>query len=261
MTSKNLSIRDYRALLRKVMPLKFELNDPDLLEYFSLSGFSYFEKEESITVDGTVYNKNEWTLGNFKNDLGIAGTGNYDDCIIDLIEKIDSDGTVYIYTNPNFILIDSMAVIMKDLDDRRNQLINEMNPLLATSDGLLPFWEAMFQSEREIIEGVPETDSEYMSRIVSLIFGASTSLVVIRKVLENIGLENFTIYDSRDDPFKWNLKAEAFSVNLHIQKADQSKIPLIKRVFFNVSLAGIRLFIFVDGIGYGASYGASYGNS
>jgi hypothetical protein len=256
-----LSIRDYRDLLIKQMPGWMELNDPDLLNYFSLSGFDYFEKEGVIVVDGTEYDRFEWTLGDFKTDLGIAGTGNYDDCIIDIIENIDSDDNVFIYTNPNYIMLDSMATIIKKKDDRRNLLITEMNPYLATVDGLLLFWEAMFQSTRGVIDAVPETDAEYMARVISLLFGASTSLVVVRAVFERLGLINFTIEDSRKDTFKWNLKAEAMSVNLHMQQADIGKIPLIKNVFLNITLAGMRLFIFVDGIGYASSYGASYGNS
>ena len=256
-----LSIRDYRNLLIKQMPPWMEVNDPDLLEYFSLSGFDYFEKEDSIIVDGTEYKRDEWTLGDFKDDLGIAGTGNYDNCIIDIIELIDSDDNVFVYTNPNFIRLDAMAVIIKDKDDRRNQLITEINPLLATSDGLLPFWEAMFQSERQVIEGVPETDAEYMARVVSLLFGASTSLVVINSVFKKLGLTNFTLINSRDDTFKWNSKAEPMSVNLHIEQKDISKIPLLNRIFLVISLAGMRLYIFVDDFGYGSSYGASYGNS
>ena len=260
-----LSIRDYRALLAKQMPPWMEVNDSDLLQYFSLSGFDYFEKENVIIVDGVEYIRNEWTLGDFKTDLGIAGTGNYDDCIIDIIEEIDSDDNVFIYTNPNFIRLDAMAVITKKKDDRRNQLLTEMNPLLATVDGLLPFWEAMFQSERLIIDGVPETDAEYMARVVSLLFGASTSLVVIRNVFERLGLTNFTIEDSRKDSFHWNSYAEAFSVNLHIQLVDVSKIPIIEQVFLTISVAGMRLFIFVnndavEGEGYGSSDGSYYGD-
>ena len=237
-----LSIRDYRNLLIKQMPPWMEVNDPDLLEYFSLAGFDYFEKEDTIIVDGTEYKRDEWTLGDFKTDLSIAGTGNYDDCIIDIIELIDSDDKVFIYTNPNFIQLDAMAVMIKAKDDRRNQLITEMNPLLATLDGLLLFWEAMFQSERQIIDGVPETDAEYMQRVVSLLFGLSTSLVVIKKVFEKLGLTNFEIFDSREDPFKWDLKEEAFSVNLHIQLADIDKVPFLHDIFLSISLAGIRLF-------------------
>lgn len=256
-----LSIRDYRNLLIKQMPPGFELNDPDLLEYFSLSGFTYFERENSITVDGFEYIKDEWTLGDFKTDLSIAGTGNYDNCIIDIIEFIDSDDNVFVYTNPNFIMLDAMATIIKKKDDRRNQLITEMNPYQATLDGLLPFWEAMFQSERRINAGVPETDAEYMARVVSLLFGASTSLNVIRSVFDRFGLTDYTIENSRDDSFKWNLKAEAMSVNLHLDPVDIDKIDFLNRVFLTISLAGIRLYTFVNGVGYSSLYGASYGNS
>ena len=257
----DLSIRDYRNLLIKQMPPWMEVGDPDPLNYFSLSGFTYFEKEDSIIVDGTEYIRDEWTLGAFKTALSIPGTGNYDDCIIDIIESIDSDDNVFIYTNPNFIQLDSMAVIIKAKDDRRNQLITEMNPLKATLDGLLPFWEAMFQSTRQENSGVPETDAEYMARVVSLLFGQSTSLVVIRSVFDRLGLTNYTLIDSRDDSFKWNSRAEPMSVNLHLDPVDIGEIPLLERVFFNISLAGIRLYVFVDGTGYGSSYGAFYGNS
>lgn len=257
----DLSIRDYRNLAAEQMPPWMEINDPDLLLYFSLSGFDYFEKENSIIVDGTEYIRDEWTLGEFKTDLSIPGTGNYDDCIIDIIELIDSDDNVCIYTNPNFIILDAIATIIKKKDDRRNQLITEMNPYLATSDGLLPFWEAMFQSTRQIINGVPETDAEYMARVVSLLFGASTSLVVIRSVFDRLGLTNYELENSRDDDFKWNPRAEPMSVNLHLQQSDIDKIEFLNNIFLNISLAGIRLYTFVEGDGYGSSYGDSYGNS
>ena len=47
-----LSIRDYRQLLAEQMPPWMETDDPDLLNYFSLSGFTYIDKEYSIIVDG-----------------------------------------------------------------------------------------------------------------------------------------------------------------------------------------------------------------
>ncbi len=261
MQRNELSIRDFRNLLIEQMPPWMEVGDPDLLNYFSLSGFDYFEKEDSIIVDGTEYIRDEWTLGDFKTDLGIAGTGNYDDSIIDIIESIDSDDNVFVYTNPNFIQLDSMAVIVKSKNDRRNQLITEMNPLKATLDGLLLFWEAMFQSTRQETGGVPETDAEYMSRVVSLLFGQSTSLVVIRSVFDQLGLTNYTLIDSRDDSFKWNSRAEPMSVNLHLDVVDIAEIPTLTQLFFSISLAGIRLYVFVDGTGYASSYGAFYGNS
>ena len=255
-----LSIRDYRNLLIKQMPPWMEVNNPDLLEYFSLAGFDYFEQEDTIIVDGTEYKRDELTLGDFKDDLGIAGTGNYDNCIIDIIELIDSDDKVFIYTNPNFIKLDAMAVIIKAKDDRRNQLITQMNPLLATLDVLLPFWEAMFQSERLIIDGVPETDAEYMARVVSLLFGASTSLVVIRSVLERIGLTNFEIIDSNKDETHWNPYSAPFSVNLYLDASDFDKRDFLHQLFLTLSLAGIRLFILCPATDHDC-FGLNFGNA
>lgn len=289
-----LSIRDYRNLLIEEMPPWMEVGDPDLLNYFSLSGFTYTEKVYSIVIDGTEYQRDEWTLGELKADLGIAGTGNYDDCIIDIIELIDIDDEVWIYTNPNFIQLDAKAVILKKIDDRRNQLISEMNPRLATIDGLLFFWEAIFQSIRLIINEIPETDAAYMARAISELFGQSASLIVIRRNFDKYGLTNYTLENSRDDTFKWNSKAEAFSVNLHLDPVDYDRIPTLRGLFGNISVAGMRLFVLcpaqnhdcyglnygnsteenvdyvvppafvpgagIEGQGYGASYGAIYGN-
>jgi hypothetical protein len=256
----DLSIRDYRNLLIKQAPPYMEFNDADLLNYFSLSGFDYFEKEDVIIVDGVEYNRQEWTLGDFKDALGIAGTGNYDVCVIDIIEKIDSNDNVFVYTNPNYIKYDSMAVIVKKKDDRRNQLITEMNPLLATLDGLLPFWEAMFQSTRQIIDGVPETDAEYMARVVSLLFGASTSLVVIRNVFEKLGLTNFEIIDSNKDETHWNPYSAPFSVNLYLDPDDFDNIDFIHQIFLTISLAGIRLFILCPATDHDC-FGLNFGNA
>jgi hypothetical protein len=290
----NLSIREYRELIIREMPPWMVVGDLDLFNYFSLSGFTYVDKIDSIVVDGTEYKRDEWTLGDFKNDLGIPGTGNYDNCIIDLIEKIDDEDEVWIYTNPNIILIDSMAVIQKKCDDRRNQLLTEMNPNLATQDGLLPFFEAIFQSERQVINGEFETDAAYMARVVSELFGQSASLRALQRTFQRYGLTNFTLINSRDDEFKWNSKAEPMSVNLHLEAKDYDRIPFLNEVWFNSALAGIRLFILcpaqnhdcyglnygnstddnidyevpppftpgfgIEGQGYGASYGAIYGN-
>lgn len=287
-----LSIRDYRNLLIEEMPPWMETFDPDLLNYFSLSGFTYTDLVYSLIVDGTEYLKAEWTLGNFKIALGIPGTGNFDDCIIDIIDKIDSDDEVWIYTNPNFIQLDAIAVIQKKIDDRRNQLITEMNPRLATIDGLLFFWEAIFQSERLIIDEVPETDAAYMARAISELFGQSAALIVLRRIFSQYGLTNFTLENSRDDTFKWNSKAESDSVNLYLAEDDYDKIQFLNNLFNNVALAGKRLFVLcpaqnhdcyglnygngtdaddyiipppfipgagIEGEGYGASYGAIYG--
>ena len=289
----DLSIRDYRNLLIEQMPPRMEVGDADLLNYFSLSGFTYTEKVNSIIIDGTEYVRDEWTLGELKIDLSIAGTGNYDDCIIDLIEKIDSDDKVWIYTNPNFIQLDAMACIQKKIDDRRNRLITEMNPRLATVGGLLSFWEAIFQNERIVIGGVLETDSEYMARTISELFGQSTSIIVIRRIFEQYGLTNFILENTREDAFKWNSKSASDSVNLWLEPKDYDEIPFLRQLFGNISLAGKRLFVFcpvtdqdcyginygngtdaddyeipppfipgagVEGAGYGASYGAIYGS-
>jgi len=289
----SLSIREYRELVKEQMPPWMELDDLDLFNYFSLAGHTHIEKIESIIIDGTEYIRNEWTLGALKTALGIAGTGNYDNCIIDIIEEIDSDDNVFIYTNPNIIQVDALAVIQKKIDDRRDVIITEMNPRLATVDGMLYFWEAIFQSERQIINDVYETDAEYMARAVSELFGQSSSLNAIRIILEKYGLTNFELENSREDTFKWNSKAESNSVNLHISEEDYDKRPFLYQLFVNVSLAGMRLFIlcpaqnhdcfglnygngtedfgyetpppFIPGFGtigqgYGAKYGAIYGN-
>lgn len=255
-----LSIRDYRNLLKKQMPPWMELENPDLFEYFSLSGFDYFEKEDVIIVDGTEYNRFEWTLGDFKTALGIAGTGNHDNCIIDIIELIDSDDKVFVYTNPNFIVLDAMASIIKEKDDRRNQLMTEMNPYLATVDGLLLFWEAMFQSNRRIVDGVPETDAEYMARVISLLFGASTSLVVIRSVFDRLGLNNFEIIDSNKDETHWYERSHSFSVNLYLDEGDFGKRDFISKIFLTLSLAGIRLFILCPAKDHDC-FGLNFGNA
>ena len=254
-----LSIRDYRELLAEQMPTGIETDDLDLLNYFSLSGFTYIDKEESIIVDGTEYLRSEWTLGDFKIDLGIAGTGDYDDCIIDIIEKIDSDDEVWIYTNPNIIQLDQMSCMQKKVDDRRNQLISEMNPRLATIDGLLFFWEVIFQSTRLIINEVPETDAEYMARAISELFGQSSAIIVLRRNFDRYGLTNYTLENSREDSFKWNSRAEAMSVNLHLDPVDYDRIQTLRDLFGNISLAGIRLFVLCPAIGPDI-FGLNYGN-
>lgn len=239
----SLSIREYRDLLKERMPSWMELDDLDLLNYFSLSGHSYTEKVDSIIIDGFEYKRDEWTLGELKTDLGIAGTGNYDGVIIDIIEEIDSSDDVFIYTNPNIIILDMLAVLEKKCDDRRNQLLTEMDPNLATVDGLLPFWEAIFQSERQTISGVVETDNAYMIRAITEIFGQSSSLRVIRRLFEKYGLTDFTVINSRDDTFQWNLKSASDSVNLHLDPVDFDKISSLNQTFLDSAPAGKRLFI------------------
>lgn len=255
-----LSIREYRALLIEEMPPWMELGDLDLFNYFSLSGFTWFETMDAIVVDGTEYKRDEWTLGELKTDLGIASTGNYDGCLIDLIEEIDENDDVWIYTNPNFVQIDAMATILKKCNDRREQLLTESNPMLATTDGLLSFWENIFQSERMVINGELESDSDYMLRAISELFGQSSSVIKIRQLLEKYGLTNFYLEDSRKDPFKWNLKAESDSVNLHLEGKDFDRIPFLRQVFFNIALAGKRLFVLCPAEGHDC-FCINYGNA
>ena len=133
-----------------------------------------------------------------------------------------------------------------------------MNPGLATSDGLLPFWEAIFQSQRKTINGVVETDAAYMLRAISELFGQSSSLVVLRREFTKYGITNFTLENSRDDTFKWNTLMEPMSVNLHLEEKDFDRIPFLRELFFNISVAGMRLFIFCpaqDQDCYGLNYG------
>lgn len=259
-TGINLSLRDYRNILIDYMPPWMELGDPDLFLYFSLSGHTYTEKIDSIIVDGTVYNKTEWTLGDFKTDIGIAGTGNYDGCLIDIIELIDDNDDVYLYTNSNYIQLDGISVILKAIDDKRNRYFTELNPWLATTGGLLEFWEAIFQSKRWIIDGIQETDAEYMGRVLSEIFGQSSSLVTIRRILGKYGLTNFTLIDARDDTFSFNPLSESHTVHLYLQEQDFDRITFLKQIWLNVALAGIRLFIFCPNQDQDC-YGLNYGNA
>ena len=259
-TGINLSIRDYREIIKKQMPPWMVTGDLDLFNYFSLSGHTYTEKIDSIIIDDFEYFRDQWTLGELKADLGILGTGDYDDSIIDLIEKIDSDDEVWIYTNPNIIIIDSLAVMQKKIDDRRNQLIEEMNPYLATVDGLLLFWEAIFQSERFTIVGELETDAEYMARAISELFGQSASLIVIRRTFDKYGLTNYYLEDSRKDPTHWSSYSAAMSVNLYLEAEDFDKITFLRQLFSNISVAGIRLFILCPATDHDC-FGLNFGNS
>ncbi len=288
-----LSVREYRELIKEQMPPWMELVDFDLLNYFSLSGHTHTEKMESIIIDDVEYIRNEWTLGDLKTELSIAGTGNYDHCTLDILEQIDSDDNALIYTNPNYQQIDALAVIQKKIDDRRDVITTEMNPRLATVDGMLPFWEAIFQSERLTIDGELETDAAYMARVVAELFGQSSSLIAVRQTFEKYGLTNFTLLNSKEDPTHWNAKSAPNSVNLDLAEEDYDRIPFLNQVFINVSLAGMRMFVLcpaqnhdcyglnygngtdaddyiipppfipgagIEGQGYGASYGAIYGN-
>ncbi len=292
-TGIKLSVREYRELFVEQMPPWMETKDFDLLNYFSLSGHSYTEKMESIVIDDIEYIRNEWTLGELKTELGIAGTGNYDDCTLDILEEIDSEDEVWAYTNPNYIQIDALAVIQKKIDDRRDLITTEMNPRLATVDGMLPFWEAIFQSTRLIIDGELETDAAYMARAVAELFGQSSSLVAIRQTFEKYGLTNFTLLNSKEDPTHWNARSAPNSVNLYLVEEDYGRISFLNQVFIDVSLAGMRMFVLcpaqnhdcyglnygnatdnsdyivpppfipgagIEGQGYGAAYGAIYGN-
>ena len=258
-TGIDLSIRDYRNLLAEEMPPWMVIDDFDLLNYFSLSGFSYTEKIDSILIDGVEYLRDDWTLGDLKTELGIAGTGNYDACKIHIIEKINSDDEVLIYTNPNIIVLDSMATIQKKVDDRRNLLLREMDPRLATVDGLLYFWEAIFQSVRQTFGGELETDAGYMARAISELFGQSTSLRYIRSVFDKYALTNYSIIDTRDDPTHWNSKSASDSVTLFLDPIDYDKIPFLNQLFISISLAGKRLFVLCPAQNHDC-YGLNYGN-
>ncbi|MCK5613469.1 hypothetical protein KAR91_66985 [Candidatus Pacearchaeota archaeon] len=255
-----LSVREYRELFIEQMPPWMELKDFDLLNYFSLSGHTHTEKMESIIIDDIEYIRNEWTLGELKTELSIAGTGNYDNCTLDILELIDSDDEVWIYTNPNFIQIDALSVIQKKIDDRRDLVTTEMNPRLATVDGILPFWEAIFQSERLTISGQLETDAAYMARVVAELFDQSSSLIAIRQTFEKYGLTNFTLINSKEDPTHWNVRSAPNSVNLYLVAEDYDRISFLNQVFIDVSLAGMRMFILCPSQNNDV-YGLNYGNA
>ncbi len=255
-----LSVREYRELFIEQMAPWMELKDFDLLNYFSLSGHTHIEKMESIIIDDIEYIRNEWTLGELKTELGIPGTGNYDDCTLDILELIDSDDEVWIYTNPNFIQIDALGVIQKKIDDHKDLITTQMNPRLATVDGILAFWEAIFQSTRQTIAGELETDAAYMARVVADLFGQSSSLVAIRQTFEKYGLTNFTLLNSKEDPTHWNVRSAPNSVNLYLSAEDYGRIPFLRQAFIDISLAGMRMFILCPAQNHDC-YGLNYGNS
>lgn len=255
-----LSVREYRELVKEQMPPWMELVDFDLLNYFSLSGHTHIEKMESIIIDDVEYIRKEWTLGELKTELSIAGTGNYDDCTLDILEEIDSDDNVLIYTNPNYQQVDALAVIQKKIDDRRDVIVTQMNPRLATVDGLLSFWEAIFQSERLTIDDQLETDAAYMARVVAELFSQNSSLVAIRQSFEKYGLNDFQLLNSKEDPTHWNVKSAPDSVNLYLDEEDYGRIPFLRQIFIDISLAGMRMFVLCPAIGPDI-FGLNYGNS
>jgi len=234
-----------------------------LLDYtlaLDLSAFTVVQKNDGLYVDGTLYGW-DTTITALRTALSLGGSGDYDDCVIDLIEEVDGSGNVWIETNTNFILLDSFCEALVDFILYKQQAIREMNPLLATADFGLPYWEAMFASKRQSILGVLETDGQYMVRVISELFATTTSLLNIQSLLEELGLQPFTLINTRKDPFQFNKKMWPYSVNLHLDGADENKIQTIRQIFSGASAAGTRLILMCNVFdqGYGYSYGANYG--
>ena len=234
-------LRQLRNEIIRFMP-PWMNTESKLLDYMDMSAFTVVQKTDALYVDGTPYLYTT-TLGELKTALSIAGTGDYDVCVIDIIEKIDGTST-WIETNTNFIWLDAIIEAVIEIIEYKIQAIREMNPLLATSDFGVPYWEAMFSSERQIILGVPETDPEYMLRVLGELFSMTTSLININNLLLQIGLQPFTFINTRKDTFQWNNKMWPYSVSLHLDKADSANIDFIRRLFTGASAAGTRLFIF-----------------
>ena len=212
-----------------------------LLDYMDMSAFTVVQKTDALYVDGVPYSY-ETTFEELKTALSIAGTGNYDVCVIDLIEKVEGTST-FIETNTNFIWLDAIIGAVIEIIEYKAQAIREMNPLLATADFGIPYWEALFGSERQLVAGIPETDGEYMIRVLSELFSMTTSLININALLSQIGLQPFTFINTRNDPFQVSDIWWPYSVNLHIEAVDNDKIGLIKSIFLGASAAGTRLFI------------------
>jgi len=252
------SIRQIRNELIRFMPPWMNL-ESQLLEYFDLTGFTSSIKTDALYIDGTPYDWNT-TLGALKTALSIPGTGDYDDCILDLIEEIDGNGKAWIETNTNFILLDAIAETIVDLILFQDQALTEMNAYLATKDFGLPYWEALFESERLKISGVPETDAQYMSRAIATLFAVTTSLLNIESSLKQIGLQPFVLVNTRNDPFQFNKNMWPYSVCLHLNSLDVAHIPLIRSIFQHASAAGIRLLLMCDGTGFGSFFGAYFGD-
>ncbi len=235
-------IRQLRNEIIRFMP-PWMNTESQLLSYIDMSSFIVVQKIDGLYVDGTPYGW-DTTIGDLKTALSIAGTGDYDVCVLDLIEEIDSSGYALIETNTNFIWLDAMVEAIVEIIDYKTQAIREMNPLLATVDFGLPYWEAMFGSERELISGVLETDSQYMIRVISELFAMTTSLLNIKKLFDQIGLQPYTFVNTRKDTFQFNNKMWPYSVSLHLDPIDSDKISIIRKIFLGSSAAGIRLFIF-----------------
>lgn len=283
-------IRDLRKELIRFMP-PWMNTESQLLDYMDMSSFTVVQKTDALYVDDVPY-PYDTTLGELKTALSILGTGNYDVCVIDLIEKIEGTNT-WIETNTNFIWLDAMIEAIIEIVEYKRQAIREMNPILATAEFGIPYWEKLFGSERQLVGGVPETDGEYMIRVIAELFSLTTSLINIDKVLSQIGLQPYDFINTRNDVFQFNSKMWPYSVNLHIDGSDYSQIELIRNIFLGASAAGIRLFVFcpatvvdifglnfgngtdlgdyvvpppfipgqgTEGVGFGASFGAIFGN-
>ena len=234
-------IRDLRKELIRFMP-PWMSTESKLFNYMDMSAFTVVQKTDALYVDGTPYLYST-TLAELKAALSISGTGDYDVCVIDLIEKVEGTNT-WIETNTNFIWLDAMIEAIIEIIEYKRQAIREMNPLLATVDFGIPYWEALFGSERRLIVGVPETDGQYMIRVISELFAMTTSLLNIKNLLDQIGLQPYTFVNTRNDSFQWNKKMWPYSVSLHLDKTDSDKIGLIRTIFAGSSAAGTRLFIF-----------------
>jgi len=234
--------------------------EKQLLDYMDLSAFTVVQKIDGLYVDGTPYSW-DTTITALKAALAIGGTGDYDPCVIDLIDNIDGNGKVWIETNSNFILIDAIAETIVDIIVYKNQSIREMNPLLATFDFGLEYWQTMFNSERQEILGIPETDAEYMIRVVAELFALTTSLLNIDSIISQFGLQPYVVINTRNDPFQFNKNMWPYSVNIHLHGDDEDKIESIRNVFFRAAAAGIRPLIICDIIDSGEdhSYCANFG--
>ncbi|MCP4749375.1 MAG: hypothetical protein GY866_00645, partial [Proteobacteria bacterium] len=252
------TVQDYRDEIIRYTPSWFAdgCRDKNLLEYFSLAGRTVEERKDSIVVDLVEYGREDWTLGQLKTELGIPGTGNYDDCVVDMIEEIDDEGAVWIYTNPNVVLLDAMAVVLKKLHEHREMLKTEINLVVATSDNMLPYWEVLVSSVRTVLDGIPETDLNYMSRVAEELVSMNTDLIGIRKFFARLGLANFTLVNAFEDDFVFNVLHKPFTVHLHLDTSDFGKIEPLESIFLNLAVAGMRLFVFCEEeLGYGGVYG------
>ena len=194
-----------------------------------------------------------------------AAKEKYDNCILDRIEEITpkgeaNEGDIYIYTNDNFFLFDTIVKVIKHFWQHVMAVLKSFNPSQAT-EKLLVFWAVFLGVKTK----KNQTNKEALNAFISSINTKKGTLISLYKLLDDFfnpgkHQEKYKLVKASEDTFVWSPR-QICVLNLYTSYLDAKQIKILNKLLEESLPLGtfIQHYITENSDGYASSYGVENG--